>query len=569
VIYFKTIRWKNLLSTGNQFTEINLNASEPTLIVGKNGSGKSSLLCSLTFVLFGKPFRNINKPQLLNTITKKDLLVELEFSIGKNEYMIRRGMKPNIFEVYCNNILLNQSAEMRDYQEILEKQILKSNYKTFCQVDILGSASFVPFMQLAAAQRRSVIEDLLDLQVFTTMNTLLKEQIQENTSALLKNDYEKRMNEEMIQMVTNHLNDVRSKSEQYIREKQTALLDLNSKYETFNSSLEEIKQEVQDISNTLDDDAKLNKKTNQFRELKTQLETKQVILKQEIKFFEQHESCPTCNQNISSNLKCESIDSRLLKLNELEASMVLLAEKKKQHDLKITEQETKLSRLEELKNNYKNINYSIKHVQEQINSIKTDIQSVKKDINTTSDLKIADLEQRKALIIQDYNSLQEDKKVLSVAASLLKDGGIKTKIINQYIPIINKLINKYLSAMDFFVDFQLNSQFEETIKSRHRDEFSYSSFSEGEKQKIDLALLFTWRAVAKLRNSMSTNLLILDEVMDGSLDTNSLDMLMHILSTISENTSLFVISHREQMNEKFPNTIRFIKHKNFSHIEGQ
>ena len=567
MIVFKNIKWKNLLSTGNQFTEINLHNVDPTLIVGVNGSGKSSLLDALTFVLYGKPFRNINKPQLLNTITKRELLVEITFTIGKNDYLIRRGMKPNVFEVYCNDVLLNQAADVRDYQETLEKQILKSNYKTFCQVDILGSASFVPFMQLPAAQRRAVIEDLLDLQVFTTMNTLLKEQIADNTSSITRNEYEKKMNNEMIQVIKNHLEQTRTKSDRYIREKQTAIDDLNNKLESTKRTMAEIKDRVDEIQSTLCDEKKLKKKSEQFKELETQLSTKKALLQQEIKFFEQHDSCPTCKQEISSDLRCDSIGNTNSKLEELDQTLVDLQIRLNKHEEKVNEFFTKENEKQRLLTEYRSHHQVTLHTEEQIDSLQRDINTAKKEIESISTSQVADLEQKRQTLIEEYNELQDNKKTLSVASSLLKDGGIKTKIINQYVPIINKLINKYLSAMDFFVDFQLNSQFEETIKSRHRDEFSYASFSEGEKQKIDLALLFTWRAVAKLRNSMSTNLLILDEVLDGSLDTNALDMLMTILDSVSENTSLFVISHRENMSEKFPNVIKFVKHKNFSHIE--
>lgn len=567
MIVFKNIKWKNLLSTGNQFTEINLHNVDPTLIVGVNGSGKSSLLDALTFVLYGKPFRNINKPQLLNTITKRELLVEITFTIGKNDYLIRRGMKPNVFEVYCNDVLLNQAADVRDYQETLEKQILKSNYKTFCQVDILGSASFVPFMQLPAAQRRAVIEDLLDLQVFTTMNTLLKEQIAYNTSSITRNEYEKKMNDEMIQVIKNHLEQTRTKSDRYIREKQTAIDDLNNKLESTKRTMAEIKDRVDEIQSTMCDEKKLKKKSEQFKELETQLSTKKALLQQEIKFFEQHDSCPTCKQEISSDLRCDSIGNTNSKLEELDQTLVDLQIRLNKHEEKVNEFFTKENEKQRLLTEYRSHHQVTLHTEEQIDSLQRDINTAKKEIESISTSQVADLEQKRQTLIEEYNELQDIKKTLSIASSLLKDGGIKTKIINQYVPIINKLINKYLSAMDFFVDFQLNSQFEETIKSRHRDEFSYASFSEGEKQKIDLALLFTWRAVAKLRNSMSTNLLILDEVLDGSLDTNALDMLMTILDSVSENTSLFIISHRENMSEKFPNVIKFVKHKNFSHIE--
>jgi len=571
VIVFKVIRWKNLLSTGNQFTEINLYNSGNTLIVGTNGAGKSTLLDALTFVLFGKSFRNINKPQLMNTITKRDLLVEVEFTIGKNNYLIRRGMKPNVFEVYCNDTLLNQSAEMRDYQEILEKQILKCNYKTFCQVDILGSASFVPFMQLPAAQRRAVIEDLLDLQVFTNMNVLLKEQIQQNNQDILENSYKKKLVDEKIKLLKDHLAEVTKKSTAFVEEKKNIIKSLRANIPEKQKNIDIANSEIDNLNNSIKhiDQAALKTKVSKLETLKFELTSKKEMLKKEIYFFENHEHCPTCNQNIDSKLSCDKVQMGTDKIKELDDGLtklqVLLSDVKESLML----YDSTMAIISAHKNTIATNELSISQLEWKISSIENEIKSATQNISESSDLKIVDFEKQLTLIAKEHNELHEHRAVLSHAAGLLKDGGIKTKIINQYIPIINKLINKYLSAMDFFVDFQLNGQFEETIKSRHRDEFSYASFSEGEKQRIDLALLFTWRVVAKLRNSMSTNLLILDEVFDSSLDNNSTEMLMQILNTIGSECSLFVISHKDHLIEKFPNIIRFTKNKNFSRIEGQ
>lgn len=569
MIVFKVIRWKNFLSTGNQFTEIDLLNSGNTLIVGTNGSGKSTLLDALTFVLFGKSFRNINKPQLLNTITKRDLLVEIEFSIGKNEYLIRRGMKPNVFEVFCNDTLLNQSAEMRDYQEILEKQILKSNYKTFCQVDILGSASFVPFMQLPAAQRRAVIEDLLDLQVFSNMNVLLKEQIQQNNQDIVENSYKKKMIEEKIKFLNDHLEEVKRKSTAFIEEKRNTIESLSINVDAEQSSIDQIDEQISDLEASvahLDYNALKKKRTNLER-LKHEIVSKKEAIDREIDFFSNHEHCPTCMQNISSELSCEKVNHGTDKIQELEDGLIKLRALMNEVDESIMLYDSVLQAVSAHKNSRSKVELRLGQIKWKISSLQEEIEAASNSASASSDLKIVDLENELNVVIAEHNELHDHRSVLSHAAALLKDGGIKTKIINQYVPIINKLINKYLSSMDFFVDFQLNGQFEETIKSRHRDEFSYASFSEGEKQRIDLALLFTWRAIAKLRNSMSTNLLILDEVFDSSLDTNSTEMLMQILNSVE--CSLFVISHKDHLIERFPNIIRFTKNKNFSKIEGQ
>jgi len=571
VIVFKKIRFKNFLSTGNQFTEIDLYNSGNTLIVGTNGAGKSTLLDALTFGLFGKSFRNINKPQLMNTITKRDLLVEIEFSIGKNNFLIRRGMKPNVFEVFCNDSLLNQSAEMRDYQEILEKQILKSNYKTFCQVDILGSASFVPFMQLPAAQRRAVIEDLLDLQVFSNMNVLLKEQIQQNNQDILENSYKKKIIDEKMKFLKDHLEELTKKSAAFIGEKKNTIQTLKEniveKQKDIRLNNANINQLVSSIKHI--DYSAVKTKLSKFETLKIELNSKMDLLNREIHFFENHEHCPTCNQNIDSKLSCDKIENGQKRIKELDAGLIKLNTMISEIRDSIMFYDSTNAIIIAHKNTINSIELSIKQVEWKISSIEEEIKAASENISDSSDLKIVDLEKELADVAKEHNDLHEHRSVLSHAASLLKDGGIKTKIINQYIPIINKLINKYLSSMDFFVDFQLNGQFEETIKSRHRDEFSYASFSEGEKQRIDLALLFTWRSIAKLRNSMSTNLLILDEVFDSSLDNNSTEMLMQILNTIGSECSLFVISHKDHLIERFPNIIRFTKNKNFSRIEGQ
>ena len=566
-ISFGKIRWKNLLSTGNSFTELDLSTTGTTLIVGENGSGKSTVLDALTFALFGKPFRNINKPQLINSITNRELLVELEFNVGRNEYTIRRGLKPGVFEVYCNDVLLNQDAEMRDYQELLERKILKTNYKSFCQVVVLGSASFVPFMQLPAGQRRTIIEDLLDLQVFTVMNTLLRSQVQENLDKISAIATEQKLISEKIKLLRAHLNEIRSKSAQFIKEKTTTIGDLELKIAELVDSKKALREQAEELLEKTSGMESLKSKLEKMRSLRAQMEAKTTVIEKDIKFFQTNDSCPTCRQKIDSSFSCEIVEKRSGEIEEIGKGLEQLAEKHAIIHTQIQELMALDKQYDDVMTQVSHETLKIKMYREQIESIRQEIVDAEKDTQDTGDLKVSDLELELQNLSGMYNDLQDDKLVLSAAAAMLKDGGIKTKIVNQYVPIINKLINKYLSEFDLFVEFHLDEQFNEVIKSRHRDEFSYASFSEGEKQKIDLAILFTWRAVAKLRNSLNTNLLILDEVFDSSLDGNAAEDLLKILQSISRESNVFIISHRDGLHDKFTNTVRFVKHKNFSRIE--
>jgi DNA repair exonuclease SbcCD ATPase subunit len=566
MIHFKAVRWKNFLSTGNIFTEVLLSSKGTTLIVGENGAGKSTILDAITFSLFGKTFRNINKPQLINTITRKELVAEIEFSIQSNHYKIVRGIKPNVFEVYCNGVLLNQSAEMRDYQEVLEKSILKINYKSFCQVVILGSASFVPFMQLPAAQRRSIIEDLLDLQVFTTMNTLLKEKVQDNANQLQVNDNERKIVEAKIKMVKEHLKEIQSKNEQFVREKMQAVKDVESKIDETTTARIDLIEQATALRQGVGNVDSIKKRLDKLKDLRSQMEVKTKLLAGEVEFFSNHDNCPTCKQSISSDFSCEIVDKRNTEISEISAGLEKLVTTYNDNSVKLKELLEIESQADDLLNKASHEALKIKLLNEQLSTLLRELKEAKKTAKETSDVKVVDLENELSVLSNSYNLLQDDKQVLFAASLLLKDGGIKTRIVNQYIPVINKLINKYLSEFDLFVEFNLDEQFNEVIKSRYRDQFSYASFSEGEKQKIDLAILFTWRAVAKLRNSLSTNLLILDEVFDSSLDGQSADDLLKILQNISKDSNVFIISHRDTLHDKFENTIKFVKTKSFSRI---
>jgi DNA repair exonuclease SbcCD ATPase subunit len=566
MISFNKIRWKNFLSTGNMFIEVDLSTKGTTLIVGENGAGKSTILDAITFSLFGKTFRSINKPQLINTITRKDLVVEIEFSIQSNHYKIVRGMRPNVFEVYCNDNLVNQSAEMKDYQEHLERNILKINYKSFCQVVILGSASFVPFMQLPAHARRTIIEDLLDLQVFTTMNTLLKENVQLNNSELQENENGRKIVEAKIKMVKEHLKEIQNKNEQFIREKKQAATDIEVKISNTTEKKNTLLLQAENLRASAGDSESIKNKIDKLKELRVQMEAKSKLLANEVDFFKKHDNCPTCKQSISDEFSCEVVEKRSSEIEEIVSGLEKLVVAYNNNNEKLKSIIDIESKADEIKVQVSHENLALRMLNEQLKTISKEIDEAKKTSKENLDVKVVDLEKDLTNLSNQYNILQEDKQVLSAASMLLKDGGIKTRIVNQYIPVINKLINKYLSEFDLFVEFNLDEQFNEVIKSRYRDEFSYASFSEGEKQKIDLAILFTWRAVAKLRNSLSTNLLILDEVFDSSLDGQAADDLLKILQNISQDSNVFIISHREALHDKFENVIKFVKTKSFSRI---
>ena len=567
MILFKKIRWKNFLSTGNIFTELDLNSNNTTLIVGENGAGKSTFLDALSFALFGKPFRKINKPQLLNTITQKQLVVEIEFSIGSNEFKIIRGIKPNVFEVYQNDKLMNQSAEVRDYQEILEKQIIKVNHKSFCQVVVLGSATFLPFMQLSAFQRREIIEDLLDLQIFTTMNSLLKDKVLINSERIQTLSSDKKLIEEKISLIREHLTEIQSNNEKLIEDKKSRITETNEQIQKLDNEYWVYENKRKELNGALVDEEALSKKMTKLGQLKHQIEANLGILNKEVGFFHKYDNCPTCKQQIDDKFKSEVIDTKQTEIKETQEGLEKLGQEYEKVNNRINE-------LMEVHMQINSNNLEISRTKTKISSLIEYRETIEKEIDSMGkktaheeDNKIPELEKNLKETEQQYYDFVEEKNILSVAGTLLKDGGIKSKIIKQYIPIINKLINKYLSAMEFMCQFELDEQFNETIKSRYRDVFSYASFSEGEKMRINLAILFTWRAIAKLRNSVNTNILIMDEVFDSSLDSNGTEEFLKIINNLTSDTNTFIISHKsDQLYDKFERVIRFEKHKNFSRV---
>lgn len=569
MIIFKSIRYKNLLSTGNVFTEIKLNRSPNTLIVGENGGGKSTMLDALCFGLFGKPFRNINKPQLLNSINKKNLVVEIEFSIGGKDYKIVRGIKPNVFEIQVGGEVINQDAAARDYQKYLEESVLKLNYKSFTQIVILGSASFTPFMQLPPGTRREIIEDILDIQIFTTMNTVLRDKMTELKDNIQDADSKLEVLKQKASIQKEYVDTLEANKEKRldeikgkIQECETAVSSLLKKVEF----LEHDKLLQEDARAALGDLTSKQKKLEQF---KTKFSSQLRDIEKEISFYETTEDCPTCKQGISHEHKSSLVDERKDKMQSLNEGMEKLSEEFARLQ-ELLEKDQEISReIAEFDKKILSNNSEIivqQRLVQALNLELADITTKTGDIDTEK-TKLKSLAKEVLSQNEEKAKLNEEKHYMEVVSTLLKDTGIKTKIIRQYLPVINKLVNKYLQAMDFFVQFNLDEKFDETIKSRHRDDFSYASFSEGEKQRIDLALLFTWRTIAKMKNSVATNLLILDEVFDSSLDNNGTDYVMSLLDTIGEDTNVFVISHKgDQLFDKFRSLIKFEKKNNYSEM---
>jgi DNA repair exonuclease SbcCD ATPase subunit len=570
MIIFQKVRWKNFLSTGNAFTEIDFQRSPNTLIIGHNGAGKSTILDALCFGLFGKPFRKINKPQLLNSINQQAAVVEIEFAIGKKEYKVIRGIKPNTFEVYLGDKLLDQDAKAKDYQEFLEKFILKLNYKSFTQVVILGSASFVPFMQLSPADRRAIIEDLLDIGIFSSMNGLVKEKMSEIKDLNTKTKYEVDLTNERISFQKQSIEEHKNRSDAEITKKRKEIADSVDQVFTLERDIELIQKHIDVLQSKISDHMSVQKKSAKLLQLEAKLESRIKKIDKEVTFYEEHSDCPTCKQGIGEEFRTGQVTTLNGTRGEVTTALSDIA----------TQIATTSKRFEEIQNGLKHItahnNEVVKHNStiSAINKFTTKLQREVEELQNHKDTseedneKLKELREQLSALSTKMEQLATEKQYYEFAGSLLKDTGIKTKIIRQYLPIMNKLINKYLSAMDFFVNFNINENFEETIKSRHRDEFGYANFSEGEKMRIDLALLFTWRQIAKLKNSTNTNLLILDEVFDSSLDTVGTEEFLKLIHEMGTDTNVFVISHKgDQLFDKFRSIIKFKKVNNFSQVE--
>ena len=569
MILFKKVRYKNFLSTGNQFIEIDLDKSNTTLVVGENGAGKSTMLDALCFGLFQRAFRGIKKDQLVNSINEKDCLVEVEFTVGQKNYKIIRGIKPNKFEIWCNGDMLNQDAAQRDYQKHLEQQILKLNFRSFTQVVILGNASFVPFMQLRARHRRQVVEEILDIEIFSKMNLLLREK-QKNQDELIKQtDFNFQLVDNKIDDKRKYIDDISNRSKDLADSKKADLDKSMTDISNYEEDIKRVRTDIAKLQKLVLDATKITAKQNKLHSMEAKLENTCNKHKKDLTFFESHDDCPTCQQSINAVFKTTMINKKAEKVQELEIALG-------QIDKEIKTTQMKLDTINKTM-------VSIREKELLINRYETSIEEIKKQ-TTRLGQEIAELideKQSSAVATGELNQLHEqlldagkskvkhkDEKVyIDTARHLMQDTGIKTKIINQYLPIMNQYINKHLADMDFFVNFTLDEEFNETIKSRYRDEFNYHSFSEGEKLRIDLAILFTWREIAKLKNSTNTNLLILDEIFDSSLDSSGTDEFMRILHTNMSKENVFVISHKgDTLIDKFPRVMKFEKYKNFTRM---
>ena len=568
MILFKKVRWKNFLSTGNSFTEIDLNNTKSTLVVGQNGAGKSTMLDAVSFGLFGKPHRNINKPQLVNSINQKSCIVEVEFSIGSTHYKIVRGIKPNVFEIWRNDKMINQSSHAKEYQKILEQNILKLNHKSFHQVVVLGSSSFIPFMQLAGWHRRDVIEDLLDINVFSKMNALLKEKTGKLKEDLKSTDYDLEITKEKIDLQRKYIKEVEALSNDQIEEKETQIFLAEDSIENLQLENVNTSEEIEKLSIGLEEGLKKNHDKKQaLLQYKAEFNQKISTLVKDSKFYEQNDTCPTCSQDIDSDLRSKKLSTAKTKAAEIQKALDDVSDQSSIVESTIGRLNTAANAIREKTALVSGNNREIVRLQGQIKGLTSSISQIRSNDGDVAKSK-TDLENLKDLkdnLLDKKLSYKDELNYNMVMSEMLKDTGIKTKIIKQYLPVINKLVNQYLQVLDFFVHFDLDEEFKETIRSRHRDEFTYDSFSEGEKQRIDLSLLFTWRHIAKMKNSVATNLLILDETFDSSLDHDGVENLLKILHTLSDDTNVFVISHKgDILDGKFESKIEFKKEKNFS-----
>lgn len=569
MIVFEKIRWRNVLSTGNAFTEVDILKASTTLVIGSNGSGKSTFIDAICFALFGKPFRKIKIGQLVNSINQKDAMVEVEFSIGSSKYKVRRGIKPNLFEIYQNSVLVNQDAATKDYQQFLEKQILKLNYKSFTQIVVLGSSSFVPFMQLSSQHRRDIIEDLLDIQIFTRMNDILKVEMSQISQEYRDTEGQLSVVRQKIGLQESYIDKLNAQRKKSTQEYKSKIATTQSEITTLESEIIELQSQISNLQKTIVDESVISHRLSKVVGLQEQLRSNQTKYAKEIKFYRDNDECDTCKQVIQPEFKDKVIDGRSEKLKEVEKAITELEDKYTEINTRLLEISSTQNSISELQHDLSMKQLTIQAHNRSIDEWNTEIEKINSTVDDSADefTKLKEMQSEEKEVSNLKNDLNDKRYYSEINANLLKDTGIKTKIINQYLPVINHYVNHYLKAMDFFVQFNLDGSFKETIKSRHRDEFSYASFSEGEKLRIDLSLLFTWRTIAKMKNSTNTNLLILDEVFDSSLDTNGTEEFLKILNTLDSGINAFVISHKgDTLFDKFTNIMRFEKTNNYSRM---
>ena len=569
MISFEKIRWKNFLSTGNVFSEIDLTSQRTNLIVGSNGAGKSTILDALTFSLFGKPFRKISKSMLVNSINEKDCVAEITFTIGKNDYRVVRGIKPTKLEIYCNGVLWDKESSVNEQQKNFENSVLKMNFKSFTQIVVLGSSTFVPFMKLSIPQRREIIEDILDIQVFSTMNILLKDRVKENNIEVREIDYQIDLLKDKIELQKQHMLALEKINKEEIDRKRTKIEEYKKSETEKNDSIESLTKEIFNLNKEMKDYQKSNSNLQKLNTYLIKLQSKLKSCKKDHKFFEKNHVCPTCTQQLSDEFRENKLEESQSEINKMDTGIEDL-------ESAIVDEQNKLQKFTELSTEVNNRNATLSQLNFQLTSIRKEVNSIEEEIKELEGSnpdkkaeysKLEKLVKEKKDFSKQHASLKKDRDVLTTASHLLKDNGIKTRIIKTYLPTMNKLINDFLQRMEFYVNFTLDENFEEIIKSRYRDVFSYDSFSEGEKARIDIALLLTWRSIAKLKNSVDTNLLILDEIFDGSLDQSGTSDLGWILRNFDESTKVYVISHKQGMDDKFDRTITAEKEKNFSIIK--
>ena len=568
MIEFQKIRWKNFLSTGDYFTEVSLNNSPTTLIVGENGAGKSTILDALTFSLFGKSFRKINKPQLVNSVNSKDCVIEIDFKIGKTEYLVRRGIKPNIFEIYINGKMLDQDSKIRDSQIYLEENILKLNYKSFTQTVILGSATFVPFMQLSANDRRDIIEDILDIKIFSSMNDILKGRASILKDSLFTNEKNRELQDYKIELQDRTIEEAKNTKKNSIKLMKSKIKEKKKEQASLRESIDQYVIEKDATLQEIVDETTMAKSRKKFEKLETQLSNNISKIDTEVDWFQSNDVCPTCKQTIDEEHKNCITKEKHDKKTEITTALVSIAKKMSEINSRIDEIEGKKSHILSLRNVIESNKNKEEFIQRNIDELEGEIDVAEGDQGSVKTLETELKELRKNLkdLDDERRDLTETKNYYVVASQFLKDSGVKTSIVKYYLPIMNKLINKYLQEMDFYVNFTMDEKFSENIKSRGREGFTYASFSEGEKMRVDLALLFTWREIAKMKNSVNTNLLILDEVFDSSLDASGTDEFLKLLNTLGGN-NVFVISHKgDILFDKFKEIVKFEKIKNFSHV---